>query len=109
MTDKEFKHLKRSALLEIILAYQKREQELQAEIDTLKTELHEKEQKINESTAVSDAIAKLDSIMNSALQTTDRYLTQVKDFCTDSEKRAAEILENAKKEADALRNQKKDD
>ncbi len=109
MTDKEFKHLKRSELLEIILAYQKREQELQAEIDALKTELHEKEQKINESAAVSDAIAKLDSIMNNALQTTDRYLAQVKSFCADSEKRAAEILENAKKEADTLRNQKKDD
>ena len=105
MTDKEFKHLKRSELLEIIHEYQKREQDMQAEIESLKNELQTKDLKISESTAISDAISKLDTVMASALQTTDHYLEQVRTFCAESEKKAAEMIEAAKREAAEIQEQ----
>ena len=39
MTDKEFKRLKRSELIEIIYEYQKREQVLQSRVEALQAQL----------------------------------------------------------------------
>ena len=46
MTDKEFKKLKRSDLISIIYEYQKREDEFTEQIESLKSELENKNLKI---------------------------------------------------------------
>lgn len=48
MTDKEFKRLKRSELIEIIYEYQKREQALQSRVEALQAQLDEKNLKIQQ-------------------------------------------------------------
>lgn len=111
MTDKEFKKLKRSDLISIIYEYQKKQDELMAEIDSIRTELDEKRIKISNAGSIAEAVVGLDRLFETAQQTADDYLAQVKamvedaekkaaDIIAEAEKKAAEILENAQKEHD---------
>ena len=59
MTDKEFKRLKRSELIEIIYEYQKREQALQSRVEALQAQLDEKNLKIQQAGSIAEATAAL--------------------------------------------------
>ena len=111
MTDKEFKKLKRSDLISIIYEYQKKQDELMAEIDSIRTELDEKRIKISNAGSIAEAVVGLDRLFETAQQTADDYLAQVKAMVEDAEKKAADIIAEAeKKAAEILENaQKKHD
>lgn len=81
MTDKEFRKLRRSALIEIIFEYQRREQEMQAEIDALKAQLEARELKIAEAGSIADAVIRLNELFETAQKTADDYIAQVKRKC----------------------------
>ena len=105
MTDKEFKKLKRSDLISIIYEYQKKQDELMAEIDSIRTELDEKRIKISNAGSIAEAVVGLDRLFETAQQTADDYLAQVKAMLDDAEKKAADIIAEAeKKAADILEN-----
>ena len=99
MTDKEFKKLKRSDLISIIYEYQKQQDKLIGEIDTLKAELEEKRIKISKAGSIAEAVVGLDRIFETAQQTADDYLAQVKAMVEDAEKKAEEIIAEAEKKA----------
>ncbi|MCQ2468595.1 MAG: hypothetical protein MJ100_02135 [Ruminococcus sp.] len=107
MTDKEFKRLKRSELLEIIYEFQKREQVLNNEINRLKSEIQLRDMKIAESMSVTEAVEKLNSVLGSTLSSSEKYLDEVRAFCSENEKRSAEMLENARREAEKIITQAK--
>ena len=108
MTDKEFKKLKRSDLISIIYEYQKRQDELTQEINAIKTELEEKRIKISNAGSIAEAVVGLDRLFETAQQTADDYIAQVKATVEDAEKRAAEIIAEAeKKAAEILENARK--
>lgn len=99
MTDKEFKKLKRSDLISIIYEYQKKQDELMAEIAGIRTELEEKRIKISNAGSIADAVVGLDRLFETAQQTADDYLAQVKAMLEDAEKKAADIIAEAEKKA----------
>ena len=99
MTDKEFKKLKRSDLISIIYEYQKKQDELMAEIDSIRTELDEKRIKISNAGSIAEAVVGLDRLFETAQQTADDYLAQVKSMVEDAEKKAADIIAEAEKKA----------
>ncbi|MCR5599652.1 MAG: hypothetical protein K6G33_02770 [Ruminococcus sp.] len=99
MTDKEFKKLKRSDLISIIYEYQKRQEELLAEIDSMRTELEEKRIKISNAGSVAEAVVGLNRLFETAQQTADDYLAQIKASVEEAEKKAAEIVAEAEKKA----------
>ena len=86
MTDKEFKKLKRSDLISIIYEYQKRQEELLAEIDSMRTELEEKRIKISNAGSVAEAVVGLNRLFETAQQTADDYLVlqAMRDYGLDS-------------------------
>ena len=99
MTDKEFKKLKRSDLISIIYEYQKRQEELLAEIDSMRTELEEKRIKISNAGSVAEAVVGLNRLFETAQQTADDYLAQIRASVEEAEKKAAEIVAEAEKKA----------
>ena len=78
MTDKEFKRLKRSELIEIIYEYQKREQALQARVDQLQAQLEERNLKIRDAGSIAEATAALTGIFEAAQKTAEAYLEHVR-------------------------------
>lgn len=114
MTDKEFKKLSRSQLIEIIYQLQKNEEETKKEIDALKAELESKRLKIEKAGSIAEAVVGLNDIFLNAQNAADQYLEEIHIANADVEKRAekiissanqkaAQILAHAKQESNALR------
>ena len=78
MTDKEFKRLKRSELIEIIYEYQKREQALQSRVEALQAQLDEKNLKIQQAGSIAEATAALTGIFEATQKTADAYLEHIR-------------------------------
>ena len=78
MTDKEFKRLRRSDLIEIIYEYQRREKALNEEIEALKAELESRDLKIRDAGSIAEAVVKLNELFETAQKTADEYVEQVK-------------------------------
>ena len=70
MTDKELQRLRRSELLEILLAQQK-------QIDSLKKELAEAKEQLAESGSIAEAALKLNGIFEAAQKAADQYLYSI--------------------------------
>ncbi len=77
MTDKEFKHLRRSELIEIIYELQKNEKKLQDELEMTKEKLASKEIKIAEAGSIAEAVIGLSDIFERAQAAADEYLNQI--------------------------------
>ena len=78
MTDKEFKRLRRSDLIEILYEYQKREKALSEEIASLKAELESRDLKIRNAGSIAEAVVKLNELFETAQKTADDYIEQVR-------------------------------
>ena len=103
MTDKEFKHLKRSDLIYIIYEYQKKQEELLKENQELREKLSEKELKIEKAGSLAEVAAKLNGLFEAAQQTADDYMKQL-EFAASAEarKRAEAIINEAEEKAQKI-------
>jgi vacuolar-type H+-ATPase subunit H len=109
MTDKEFKRLRRSDLIEILYEYQRREKALQDEIAELKARLESRELKLKEAGSIAEAAVKLNELFETAQKTADDYVEQVrrnaeqemKEIKEAAEQEAAEIIRKAKEQTGA--------
>lgn len=100
MTDKEFKHLKRSDLIYIIYEYQKKQEELIKENEELREKLKEKELKISNAGSLAEVSAKLNGLFEAAQQTADDYIRGIENTAvSEAEKKAQEIIREAQKKA----------
>lgn len=100
MTDKEFKHLKRSDLIYIIYEYQKKQEELLKENQELRDRLAEKELKINTAGSLADVAAKLSGLFEAAQKTADDYMAQLEYAASaEAEKKAEAIIRAAEEKA----------
>ncbi len=104
MTDKEFRRLKRSDLIEIIYEYQKNEEKLNDEIKSLKKKLDLQEMKISKAGSIADAVLELSGIFETAQKTADKYLQKVYEANSDAEKARNKIIDQAYQEAARIRN-----
>lgn len=85
MTDKEFRHLKRAELIEIIYELQESEARLQQEVEFLKTQLEEKEKVQMEENLIAQAVQDLNNMLLMAQSAADRYIEETK--CLKNEKK----------------------
>lgn len=102
MTDKEFRRLKRADLIEIIYELQKQEQQLRTELASVREQLDSKELKIANAGSIAEAVVGLHDIFQTAQETADQYLAQVRAANADTEARCAQLLEDARRQADEL-------
>ncbi len=102
MTDKEFRHMSRGNLIEIIYQYQQREQALQAQVVSLTEELSDRRIKINNAGSLAEAVLSLNHVMESAQAAADQYLDEIRSAHADVAAREKEIIDAANRKADEI-------
>lgn len=81
MKDKRLRRIKKKELLELLLEQAKRIEELELELEKTKEELNSKRIIIEESGSLAEASLMLNKIFETAQQTADQYLFNVKEKC----------------------------
>ena len=87
MDDKEFRKLRREDLIEIIYQYQRREQRLTQENETLKSQLKDRNLQMEKAGSIAQAALALNGVFEAAQQAADQYLQSVR-FMAESGKAA---------------------
>ena len=98
MINKEIKKLSRRELVDIIYQMKKNEQEMQAEIVSLKAELEQKRLNISEAGSVAEAAASITNIFAVAQNTANIYLNEIACMKADTEKSCAQKIEDTNKQ-----------
>ncbi len=91
MTDKEFKRLSKSDLLDIIFELQKNEKELRDRNEELEQKLASKELKIENAGSIAEAALAVNGFFEAAQAAADQYAAQ-----------AAQLIERAEKDAQVI-------
>ena len=96
MTDKEFKRLNRSQLIEIIYQLQLRQEEMTAENERLSKKLEDKRIRVDKAGNIADAALEINNVMQAAQSAAAQYLDEMR-LRADEEGR--QILQEARDEA----------
>ena len=107
MTDKEFKRLSRSQLIDIIYQFQLQQEELMAENEKLKAALADKRILVSNSGNLAEAALELHNVMQTAQNAAEHYLEEVQrridseyqTIMKDVKAEAAALLEKARQKA----------
>ena len=107
MTDKEFKRLSRSQLIEIIYQLQLKQEELTAANEKLSEALAEKRLRISKAGNIAEAALEVHNVMQDAQDAADHYLEEIKSrlsseylrMMKEAKEKAEAIIEKAQKEA----------
>lgn len=113
MENSNLKKLSRTDLIEIIYQLKKNEQNLQAQLETVKSELEDKRIKINNAGSVAQAALEISEVFQATQKAADIYLEEIKcrletvdEECQkkviEAKKIAAEIIREANEEKEAL-------
>lgn len=102
MTDKEFKRLSRSQLIDIIYQLQLKQKELTEENLRLKEELADKRIRLRQAGSIAEASLSLHKVMEAAQEAADQYLEEIRLLQAETEETCRTTLEQAKQEADAI-------
>ena len=97
MISKELKRLSRRELVDIIYQLKKNEQDMQEEIESLKTELQDKRIRISTAGSIADAAMSVTNVFSTAQMTADLYLREISCMREDAEKECAKKIEEAEK------------
>ena len=110
MTDKEFKRLSRSQLIDIIYQLQLKQEELTADNEKLSKALADKRLRVSKAGNIAEAAMEIHNVMQDAQDAADHYLEEIKIRANNEYQRilknarteAAAIIAQAKKEADKI-------
>lgn len=102
MTDREFKRLGRSQLIDIIYQFQLKQNELIAENERLSKELEDKRLRVVEAGNIAEAALGIHNVMQAAQDAADAYLEEIRVMREETKEKCQQILENAYKEADNI-------
>ena len=116
MTDKEFKRLSRSQLIDIIYELQLKQEELAAENERLSKALADKRLRISQVGNLAEAALEIHNVMQAAQEAAEHYLEEVRLradneeqlILSEAKEKAAAILAKAEKEAAMLTVQPKE-
>lgn len=95
MTDKEFRRLKRSDLIEIIYRLQENEERYREAIARMSKQLEDRQTKIRNAGSIAEAAMGLSNVFESAQDAADRYLSEIQQMHAEAKME----LEQAQKEA----------
>ena len=99
MTDKEFKHLNRSQLVEIIYQLQMQNEELNEKNQALENALQDKRLRIGNAGNLAEAALEVNDCLRSAQNAAEQYLNEIKAMREETETERQRILAQAKTEA----------
>ena len=115
MTDKEFKRLSRSQLIEILYQFQLRIDELTAENEKLSTALADKRLRVRSAGNIAEAALEIHNVMQGAQDAATHYMEEMharvdheyQRILKEANDKADEILEKAQQDAAAIAAQAK--
>lgn len=99
MTDKEFKRLSRSQLIEIIYQLQIKLEEVTTDNEQLKQALEDKRIRVDETGNIAEAALGIYNVMQAAQNAADHYLEEIQLRVNEERQR---ILQEAEEEAAAI-------
>ncbi len=110
MTDKEFKRLSRSQLIDIIYQLQLKQEELVADNEKLSKALADKRLRVSKVGNLAEASLEIHNVMQAAQDAATHYLeeiqirvdTECQRILKDAEDKAAAIIEKAQAEAEEM-------
>ena len=102
MTDKEFKRLSRSQLIDIIYQLQLKQKKLEEENRKLKAEVGDKRIRLREAGNIAEAALAMHNVMQSAQDAANQYLEEIRAMKKETAENCNRILEKAKQEAAAI-------
>ena len=102
MISKELKRLSRRELVDIIYQLKKNEQEKQEKIASLEEALQEKRIRVSVAGSIAEAATDITQIFSVAQRTADLYLNEIASMKVETEKQCAQILEDAKEQAEMI-------
>ena len=110
MTDKEFKRLSRSQLIDIIYQLQLKQEELTADNEKLSKALADKRLRVSKAGNIAEAAMEIHNVMQDAQDAAEHYLEEIKirvdneyqQILKEARTEAASIIAKAKKEADRI-------
>lgn len=102
MTDKEFKRLSRSQLIEIIYQLQLQLDELTEHNQLLEDALADKRLRISNAGNLAEAALEINDCFSSAQNAAEQYLNEIKEIRAETEAERQRILSQAFEEASAI-------
>lgn len=99
MTDREFKRLNRSQLIEIIYQFQLQVDQLTKQNQELEQALADKRLRLNNAGNIADAALEINDCFRSAQNAAEQYLNEIKAIREEAEEERQKILAAAKEEA----------
>ena len=99
MTDKEFRRLSRSQLIDIIYQLQLKQEELTAENERLSNALDDKRLRISKVGNIAEAALEIHNVMQSAQDAAALYLEEIRIMRDETAEECQRLLEQAQKEA----------
>ena len=102
MTDKEFKRLSRSQLIEIIYQLQLENDKLTEQNKSLEEALADKRLRISNAGSLAEAALEINDCLKNAQEAADQYLNEIKIMHEELETEKQKILSEARAEASAI-------
>ena len=102
MTDKEFKRLSRSQLIDIIYQLQLKQEELIAENKKLSKALADRRLRISKAGNIAEATLEIHNVMQAAQDAASHYLEEIRIMRQETEEKCRRLLEKAQKDADDI-------
>ena len=102
MTDKEFKRLSRSQLIDIIYQLQLKQEELIAENKKLSKALADRRLRISKAGNIAEATLEIHNVMQAAQDAASHYLEEIRIMRQETEEKCRRLLEKAQKDADDM-------
>ena len=102
MTDKEFKRLGRSQLIDIIYQFQLQIDKLTEQNQELERELADKRLRLSNVGNIADAALEINNCFRSAQNAAEQYLNEIKAIREETEAERQRILTEARAEAAAI-------
>ena len=99
LTDREFKRLSRSQLIDIIYQLQIKQKELEDENLKLKEELADKRIRMRQAGNIAEASLVIHNVMQAAQDAASQYLEEIRIMRTETEEKCQRLLEKAQKDA----------
>ena len=102
MTDKEFKRLSRSQLIDIIYQLQLQMEDLTEQNRGLENALADKRLRLSEAGNIAEAALEINNCFRSAQNAAEQYLNEIKTIREETEAERQRILAEAKAKAQAI-------
>ena len=102
MTDKEFKRLSRSQLIDIIYQLQLKQNELTADNEKLSKALADKRLRVSKAGNIAEAALEIHNVMQAAQDAATHYLEEIRIMRNETEEKCRRLLEKAQKDADNI-------